>query len=273
MDRALLTPKWIIGAVLVIATAVLFANLGFWQLRRLDERRAFNDLVRDRTAAAALPLEQTLERYGADPDALDFRRVEATGRYVDGQLLTAPRSQAGRPGPHVLAVLATDAGPDMLVDRGWIPFTRDAAPPPTPSGEVRITGVLRTGEVGDIGQAAAVARIAPDQIADRLGRPLADVWLQLREQQPPVAAAAPAPTPLPELGEGSHLSYAIQWFSFATIALIGYPVLVWRAARDRRDTGVDDDAGPDDDQGGGGPGPPVGPRSGPRPEPAGAGVR
>jgi cytochrome oxidase assembly protein ShyY1 len=43
-----------------------------------------------------------------------------------------------------------------------------------------------------------------------------------------------APIPLPELSDGPHLSYAVQWFLFATIAVVGYVVLLRReAARGR----------------------------------------
>ena len=46
MYRFLLRPRWI-AFTLVVATAIaVMINLGFWQLRRLDERREFNDAVR-----------------------------------------------------------------------------------------------------------------------------------------------------------------------------------------------------------------------------------
>jgi surfeit locus 1 family protein len=36
--------------------------------------------------------------------------------------------------------------------------------------------------------------------------------------------------PPPPLGDGPHLSYALQWFAFATVALVGY--VAWlRAGR------------------------------------------
>ena len=39
------------------------------------------------------------------------------------------------------------------------------------------------------------------------------------------------PAPLPELTEGPHLNYAIQWFAFATIAAVGYVILVRREVK------------------------------------------
>jgi surfeit locus 1 family protein len=35
------------------------------------------------------------------------------------------------------------------------------------------------------------------------------------------------------LSEGPHLSYAIQWFSFAAIAIIGFFVVALRRSRDQ----------------------------------------
>jgi surfeit locus 1 family protein len=64
---------------------------------------------------------------------------------------------------------------------------------------------------------------------------LLPVYLQLSEQDPPQVEGLPAPAPLPELSEGPHLGYALQWFAFATIALVGYVVLLRRGRRPAAD--------------------------------------
>jgi cytochrome oxidase assembly protein ShyY1 len=245
MYRFLLTPKWVAGHVLLVVTVVTFVNLGFWQLRRLDERREHNALIEQRLAAAPAPLDELLRTVGSEPSALDFRRVVLTGRYrPDTQVLTGPRSRGGRPGPQVLTVLQRDDGAPVLVDRGWIPFDRDMVrAPPAPSGPVRIEGVVRGPEEGgDLGDAEQVVRIVPEQIGRRLGQPLPGFYVQLWDQRPPGGNAAPLPGTAPVLIEGNHLSYALQWFSFTLIALIGYPLLVRRAARERLDDGEGDPA-------------------------------
>jgi surfeit locus 1 family protein len=58
---------------------------------------------------------------------------------------------------------------------------------------------------------------------------LLPVYVLLQSQQPP--QDLPAIVPVPTLDEGPHLSYAIQWFAFATIAVVGGAVLL---LRDRR---------------------------------------
>lgn len=245
----LLRPTWIAGHLLVILTVVTCVNLGFWQLSRLDERQARNALISERLTDAPRPLDDLLAAEGDDPADLDLRPVVVTGRYVaDTQVLTAPRTIDGRPAQQVLSALEpADGGSALLVERGWLPFDRGTTQaPPAAGGTVQVTGILRAGEPGAIGDGAQVARIAPDQIADRLALPLRDVYVQLRRQEPASPATALQPTPLPEQTEGSHLSYAVQWFSFAVIALIGYPLLIRRTARSRGSGPDRDTPGPRD---------------------------
>jgi surfeit locus 1 family protein len=233
MLRFLLTPRWLVGHVLLLATVVACINLGLWQLRRLDERRDHNARIEQSLAVQPTPLDQVVDRAEGDWEALVYRRVVVDGHYrsVD-QLLTAPRSRAGRPGQQVLTVLERDGAAPVLIDRGWIPFARDSRRGPgAPDGSVRVEGILRVAEPGDIGTGEQVARIVPAQIAERLAQPLLDVYVQLQHQQPPVRGAAPLPALAPQLTEGNHQSYALQWFSFALIALIGYPALIWLTAR------------------------------------------
>lgn len=242
MYRFLLKPRWIVGHVLLVVTVITFVNLGLWQLRRLDERRDHNALVSERLQAQPVTLDELLETVGGDVSALEYRRVTVDGRYrSDDQVLTAPRSRDGRPGPQVLTVLQRDGGAAVLVDRGWIPFSRDTAAPAPPGGDVRVDGIVRGPEPGDIGTATQVTHIVPSKIADRVGQALPAFYVELWDQQP-AAEGAPLPAGPPELSEGSHQSYALQWFSFALIAMVGYPVLVRHTARVRRAGDDDGDA-------------------------------
>ena len=240
MYRFLSQPRWIAGHALVLVAVITFVNLGLWQLRRLDGRQARNALIEARLAEPPLPLDDVLGAAGGDPARARFRPVEVDGTFAPGQqVLTAPRSFGGRPGQQVLSVLERAGGPAVLVDRGWIPFDRAARPPPVPDGPVRISGVVRAPEPGAVGAGEQVARISPPQIAGRFDRPLEAVYVQTTTQRPAPAPGGPVPTPLPELTEGSHRSYAVQWFTFALIAMIGYPVLIWRTAGEQaRDGGA-----------------------------------
>jgi surfeit locus 1 family protein len=225
-------------ATVVVATVCVL--LGFWQLDRLEQRRAFNAQVENGLAQPPAPLSSLLEA----GDDLAYRRTEARGRFdPSGELLLYGRTMDGRPGDHVLTPFVTDDGTTVLVDRGWIPFdaTRqtpvggDAAAPP---GEVRIEGVLVPSDTGDAfpteGAGTTVRSRNVDQIAARTGRELVPTPLLLQAQEPPQPADSPRPAALPELTEGSHLSYAFQWFAFGAIAVVGYVVLMRWDRRTRR---------------------------------------
>ena len=69
-----------------------------------------------------------------------------------------------------------------------------------------------------------------DAIARDVPYDLVPWFLQLRSQIPS-GGDLPVPAPLPELDDGPHLSYAFQWFAFATIAAVGYVILIRRDAQ------------------------------------------
>jgi surfeit locus 1 family protein len=77
-----------------------------------------------------------------------------------------------------------------------------------------------------------ITKVDLGEIGAALPYPILPVYLLLERQVPPQTGSLPEPPPLPPLTNGPHLSYAVQWFSFAAIALFGYVVLL---RRDRRD--------------------------------------
>jgi cytochrome oxidase assembly protein ShyY1 len=212
-------------AILVLAAAVaaLCVRLGFWQLDRLRERRASNDLIRAGLAAAPVVLDE------APGSGAARRRATATGTYdVDHEVVLFGRALEGRSGDHLLTPLLLADGSALLVDRGWVPTGTRA---PAPDGQVEIQGILLPPESDDaVPVSGRVTEVDPDGIQRTLPYELAPVYLVLRDQRPP-AGPLPVPAPLPELSEGPHLGYAIQWFSFAAVALIGGAVLFGREGR------------------------------------------
>jgi cytochrome oxidase assembly protein ShyY1 len=115
-----------------------------------------------------------------------------------------------------------------------------AAPP---SGTVTVTGALFPPDAtgGDVLTSPTVSRVDLTQLAATLGEEVLPMYVLLAEQDPAQPNGLPRPAPLPELTEGPHLSYALQWFAFATIAIVGLVVLVRRDLRDQR--GPDGTAG------------------------------
>src|SRR4051812_36952685 len=125
MVRFLLRPRWLAGLALVIVVVVAFVQLGFWQLRRLDERHAYERLVASRLADPPVPVADALS---AGPEAVAFRRVTATGTFDPAhEVVLYGRSQDGQTGNHVLTPLRLDDGSAIAIDRGWVPLS-EASP-------------------------------------------------------------------------------------------------------------------------------------------------
>lgn len=232
--RRFLTPRWLAAHVVVLAVVVVCASLGFWQLRRLEERRALNSRIE---ARGSLPAEPIPRPDATRPGELLYRPVEVRGVYdTDREVLVAGRSLGGRPGHHVLTPLVTEEGWGVVVERGWVPFELDRPPvagAAPPDGVVRVVGVvLRSEDAGTDGPAGGVLR-RPDvaAIAGGLDYPVHPDYVRLQHQDPPQEGGFPVAVGPPETTEGPHLGYAVQWFLFGGTAIGVYLALAWREAR------------------------------------------
>ncbi len=216
--------------LVVLSMVVSMIGLGFWQLRRLDERRDRNALVEARTADAPVSLAAGL----SNGDDIRFVQVEMAGSYTGESLFVDNRSINGAPGSW-LATPFTSEGTTVLVIRGFL--GRSAVLNATPesvapaSGELVITGSLQPGDrSGRFAQGrdgiAGISHPNVAAIADRFEIPMADAFVLLSAP----AESEASPVPLPSLDEGSHLSYAVQWFLFSTIAAVGYGLILRRSA-------------------------------------------
>lgn len=229
---------------MVLALVVVLVSLGLWQLRRLDDRRDSNARIREGSRSTAV-LDSVVgpDQAGVADDAR-FERVEARGTFdAAHEVLVRFRSNDGLPGYEVLTPLVVRDRTAVLVDRGWVPLEiGDAAPSgrtAPPAGEVTVTGLLLRGE--------GAGRFRPEQRADgrlvigavhvagleeRLPYDLYPGFVQLVTPDDP--GNYPVPLDEPRLDEGPHLTYAMQWFAFSVIALVGWALLVRASARHRR---------------------------------------
>jgi surfeit locus 1 family protein len=251
--RFLFRPRWLLSHLLVVALFVLFVIAGFWQLDRLDQRRDRNALIESRETQAEVPIEELLAPGDGD-DAVGearFRAVTATGTYDDAATVAVRnRTQNGVPGAWMLTPLVLDDGDRVGVVRGFVAIGPDNEPVPTtpPEGTVTVTGVAADPTAFD-GTAPRDAEKVVDQADTLPGVVLAE------SSDPPEPAgeealgdpraAAIVPVAPPELGEGPHLSYAVQWFIFSAIALVGYPLILRRVVQRRgKEAGAGDGDGP-----------------------------
>ncbi len=239
-----LSPGRILLSLAVLALAGVFVRLGFWQLDRREQRAARNDAWRSALAAPPLALDSAgAAAVSADPAAYVNRRVTVRGVYDPaGQVVLRGRVNGGRPGVHVVTPLVLDGGAAVLVNRGWAPSPDGATVDPRPLAEPGprvVSGVLqtvpRTGDAGQPvpardGRPATWRRLDLDAARARSPRPLLPLYVQ---QLPAAGEAAPlARVDVPELSAGPHLSYAVQWFSFAAIAVVGLAILLLRRSSD-----------------------------------------
>jgi len=240
--KTLFSRKWIITTFIAIAAVGVLARLGIWQLDRLDQRRAFNARVLEQVNREELDLNTASAP--SDITEMEFRSVVVQGEY-DHDFEVALRNQVwnDNPGVHLLTPLQIEGSDEViLVDRGWIPLD-DIAPDQWDQyqepGLVLVRGVIRASQAGpDFG-----ARVDPTpmpgetlsawHLADieRIGGQMPYDLLPVYIQQAPAPDGTEMPyrsEPNLTLTEGPHLGYAVQWFSFALILLIGYPIYVRR---------------------------------------------
>ena len=229
--------RQLLFTLLVLLAALVMVGLGIWQLQRRAQRLASNAHITQRLSEPALTITGPV----ADPAALEFRRVTVTGTFdYANEIILRNRTRDERPGVHVITPLRI-SGSDkaVLVDRGWIPYeqtdpqARRAFRGPT-TAEVR--GIVHASQSPPGGLGPVDPPVGP-------GRPRLDAWYRIDvphiQQQTPYPllpfyieqSPQPGAPDLPwrseedvALDEGPHLSYAIQWFSFATILIVGYTV-------------------------------------------------
>jgi surfeit locus 1 family protein len=241
MTKALFSGRGLLTTLVVLAGVAFLCRLGFWQLDRHRQRAELNARIESQMALPPVPLDPS-----AAPESLDYRRVALEGVYDPAQeVLLRNRSYNGATGYHLLTPLRLKDGGAVLVNRGWVPLSADdpseRAQYAPPTGEVRVEGIARVSQPGGGGpqdpplsaerpRLDAWFRVDTERIQQQTGYPLLPVFIQ---QQP--GAGQPTVPPFPvateSLGLGSHLGYAIQWFSFAVILVATYLAVVYRQHR------------------------------------------
>jgi cytochrome oxidase assembly protein ShyY1 len=232
--------RWIALAVFVVVLGIVFVNLGQWQLRRLEERQQRNDVILANQASPPKPYELVFGRPIAEED--QFQRVRVTGTFdAEQQFQVRYRFNGSQPGYEVVTPLHTTTGATVLVDRGFIPVSHgEAIPdvlPAAPAGAVTVIGHVRRNEHGK-SQAIdpvdnRIRLINAPAIGATLPYPVLDGWIAAVEVSPPQQAEF-QPLELPEISDGPHFWYAMQWFLFAVIGLSGLFVFVRGDLKDRR---------------------------------------
>ncbi|MER1966753.1 SURF1 family protein [Castellaniella sp. GW247-6E4] len=243
--------RQVTALALLAALAVVCLMAGQWQLRRGAEREALNAAMQAGRATTPIVLSADMQ------DGPDWHSARVRGSWLHSfTVLLDNRNLKGQPGLWVATPLRLrdDPGRAVLVLRGWIPRPLPSDPLPDlapPRGEVEVHGTLlhrvpRLFDLGSLtGRAEApptfpatgggpprVQNLALSDLAGATGLALLPVVL---EQAPVEGSTLRQEWPGPSLDADQNYGYALQWFSFAAIALVAALVLAWRTwVRPRR---------------------------------------
>jgi surfeit locus 1 family protein len=241
-----LRPGSLALALAVLAGALICVRLGFWQLSRLGEKRAWNARLRETLAAppetlqaSSLTAEFARIESGGAP-----RRIALRGEFDETRhVLLRMRMHEERTGVAVVTPFRLPADSlRLLVQRGWLPAEdgvtarpQDAAEP----GPRVVTGVLEPiGRANDAGwhtlEADSLTLWSARSLhRDSLARALPDARhdFMLLALPAPGAPERPLREPLAPADEAMHAGYAIQWFGFAAVGIVGALALLRSGAR------------------------------------------
>lgn len=221
--------RWRWATLLVMVGVVVLIRLGIWQLERLEERRTSNSALAAQLAQSAITL--TGEENTADLLAMKDRTVAAAGEFdYDHQFTILLQTWEGRTGFYLVTPLRLNEEIAILVNRGWLPQVElvnlrqfDLPNPVTLEGYIALSQVPQYGE-----RETSQTTFQPEQYRidiEILQAQLPYTLLPIFIQQAPQSGESSLPYRLKheiDLSEGSHLSYAIQWFSFALLLGGGY---------------------------------------------------
>jgi surfeit locus 1 family protein len=246
-----ITPGGVAGTIMLVIVVAVCVRLGFWQVARLGERRALNQQVAARLDAPPVANVDALE----DTAGLFYRSATVRGVLDSDRSIVLPgRSHRGVPGVYLLTPLLLDGRTDgVLVNRGWVP-SPDAATVDIADFAISDVLTVRGLILPFPGRAQSMA--PPERLMPRPDAGFRRVWFAVDEATlraqypyrllpvmlqalPPAAGEAAVPRyPVrlepPPLDEGPHLGYALQWFSFAIIGIIGWFAMVLRGRNPSR---------------------------------------
>lgn len=234
--------------LLALLVAAGFAQLGRWQLARMQEKEAM-------LAAASAALDHAHPQpllLASDPSrAQGYDWAAGRGTLLDASLWLDAQQRGGRVGVRQYCVLLPDDGAQaVLVDAGWWPLAGDRELPeagcPSGTGQA-VRGLLAPPPTPGLAHGDALAKQADTRwLASRMELPavakalglrvaIAPRVLRLDPQREPGDAGVMAATGerdldiLPNTMQPErHLGYAVQWFGLALTVLVVAATLTFR---------------------------------------------
>lgn len=223
--------RWLTWALLVSFFSVACVFLSQWQFNRRAEAVAKIQTVANNFDRAAVPLEDLAQLDFFDT-AYEWRPVSLTGRFLsDHAVLVRNRPYNGSPGFLQVVPFELSNGKVIAIETGWIPTGSDNQAPknlPRPTeNQQDIVARVRSVEPtlnrdAPEKQLATINIEALVQKENLAGQVYVSVYARLANSY--TQSEFPKVLPRPELTEGNHLSYALQWILFA---LMAFGALAW----------------------------------------------
>ncbi len=217
--------------------SLLMLRLAAWQFERLDERKLYVKQLSSELAGAGTPVDTADDLTGLT----EYRKVVVRGQVsVENWVFVRNVLRDGVRGFQQLVPLRLADGTTVVVNAGFLTedYGNDLQPQPSQPRVVSIVGVTREaqktkGNVGGTqpfgsGTVPTMSAVDPARLQQFAGGAVAPLWIQQLEPR----AEVPLTLPPPDLTEGPHFSYALQWVAFTLIITVGYSVLLYRVARE-----------------------------------------
>jgi surfeit locus 1 family protein len=217
-------PYAVFKSLIALALIALCLTAAQWQYHRGVDRHARNAMIEKHIALAPTSLDSVKD----SPLAAEWQTVTTQGEFDSTkQILLRNRYSEGVYGFEVLTLFTTPNEERFWVDRGWVKAGATATTAPTitlpPTSEVSITGRLRLDSSLPRGLFFALPSDGNGLISKL------DAQSQLQTQNYYIdllSGSESSLTPkvtaqLPELSDGPHMAYALQWLFFAGLVIYG----------------------------------------------------
>jgi len=195
-----------------------------WQYHRGVDRHARNTIIEQRISKSAIELSQVKSNLSD----YEWQSISTSGTFNnEKQILLRNRYNEGKYGYEVLTLFTSNDSRNFWVDRGWVEAGATATTPPVvtplPMGTVSITGRLRLDSSLPRGSFFALPGKGQGLVSEL------NAQSQLNTEKfyiDLLSGSDPSLTPevtaqLPELSDGPHMAYALQWIFFGGLVIYG----------------------------------------------------
>jgi cytochrome oxidase assembly protein ShyY1 len=248
--KFLLTPKWIAVTLVCVFMLPAFQALSNWQWNRLEARQIVNEQIQQQINEEPITITELIVKTDGVktvPAESQWRTVGMTGVWLqDSQVLVRKKSLESNLGLWVITPLQLTDGTIVMINRGWTAAANSAVDSPlvsdVPGGTIEVLGRLR--DITERSKPAPtdlptgqVDRIVPSEIVNS-PETLNNAYVEMTASRPESKSSEIRTLPAPEVTEGAHRSYAVQWIFFEIMTVIGWIILVRNEVREQRKAAV-----------------------------------